>query len=254
MIILSIADLSVGSIHPTRSSGDVVVTKYNGVSDLTIRFINTETILSNVSGSNLRKGLVSDPNTPSLCEIGYIGSGPYSFKENIVAYRRWCAMICRVYRPTTERIKRSYEDCSVDPRWHNFQNFAEWYQQQPYNNQSGYELDKDLILEGNKVYGPETCCLIPSVLNLAITFIKTNRLAIGVFKEGNKFVAETRMKSSLVRRLGVYDNLEDAKYRYLEFRWSYIMTLAGHLHDIGKISDYHLNVVQRRFKSALKLD
>lgn len=59
----------------------------------------------------------------------------------------------------------------------NFQFFAEWCQ-----DQYGYlekerggkfwSLDKDIIVPGNKDYGPDTCCFVPAVLNNILTFKK----------------------------------------------------------------------------------
>ena len=50
-----------------------------------------------------------------------------------------------------------------------FQSFANWSVQQVGYGVPGYQLDKDLLVKGNKVYSPENCCFLPGEINSAIT-------------------------------------------------------------------------------------
>lgn len=103
--------------------------------------------------------------------VGYMGEGIHSSREyskvNPV-YRVWVDMLKRCYSLTYASKFVTYRGCTVHPDWHNFQVFAEWYT----NNDSyglGYELDKDILFKGNKVYSAETCCLVPKELNYVVT-------------------------------------------------------------------------------------
>lgn len=57
----------------------------------------------------------------------------------------------------------------------------------------GWALDKDILVKGNKIYSPETCCFVPQEINNLFTKRKSCRgtLPIGVkyIKENKKFSA-----------------------------------------------------------------
>lgn len=78
----------------------------------------------------------------------------------------------------------NYLDCNVVEKWHNFQNFAEWSINQIGYDKSGWELDKDILLKGNREYGPETCCFVPPQINCMFTLKRGFRgqYCIGVSK------------------------------------------------------------------------
>lgn len=102
---------------------------------------------------------------------------------NCPFYRVWNRMLERCYSEKTIKRHQTYEGCSVHDDWHSFMNFKSWMENQDWE---GKELDKDLLFEGNKVYGPETCLFITQSLNCFTTEIKSNNsgLPIGVWRVG----------------------------------------------------------------------
>lgn len=55
-----------------------------------------------------------------------------------------------------------------------FQQFAEWCNEQPgYSSFDAegfrFEIDKDILVPGNKVYSPDTCCFVPKRINSLLT-------------------------------------------------------------------------------------
>lgn len=80
-------------------------------------------------------------------------------------YTAWESMLIRCYSKERRRSYPSYEGCTVDERWRLFSSFREWREKQDW---VGKQLDKDLLVEGNKVCGPDTCAMISRSLN---TFI-----------------------------------------------------------------------------------
>lgn len=87
-------------------------------------------------------------------------------------YRTWLNMFRRCYSAEFHLIQPGYADCSVSPEWHSFSNFRDWMQSQDWE---GNELDKDLLVPGNKIYGPKTCAFVPKWLNGSIAANRSKR-------------------------------------------------------------------------------
>lgn len=81
-------------------------------------------------------------------------------------YRAWKSMLERCYSRKFQERKQCYLGCSVDPAWLTFSSFRDWMKSKPWD---GNQLDKDLLVYGNKVYGPNTCVFISSALNNFLT-------------------------------------------------------------------------------------
>ena len=75
-------------------------------------------------------------------------------------------LIC--YDENELKKEPSYIGCKVCEEWLNFQNFARWIYDNKYECDD-LELDKDLLIKGNKIYSPNTCCLLPHEINYAIS-------------------------------------------------------------------------------------
>ena len=81
-------------------------------------------------------------------------------------YSKWCSMLNRCYTKKELEGNLTYKGCVVCDEWLLFSNFRKWMEQQEWE---GRELDKDFLLEGNKVYSPSTCVFLPHKLNALIT-------------------------------------------------------------------------------------
>lgn len=77
-------------------------------------------------------------------------------------YNKWKGMLERCYSDKFKVKQPSYEGCYVCEEWLKFSNFKNWMIQQDYE---GKHLDKDLLVEGNRMYSPETCIFIPRKIN-----------------------------------------------------------------------------------------
>jgi hypothetical protein len=71
-------------------------------------------------------------------------------------------MLERCYSLTFQLKNPTYEGCIVCDEWLTFSNFKRWMEVQDWE---GKELDKDLLINGNKLYSPETCVFVSSVVN-----------------------------------------------------------------------------------------
>lgn len=125
--------------------------------------------------------------------VGCLGFGKYSPKNHLKAYNIWRGVLRRCYDNKSRSTDSMYKDCSVHTDWHNFQNFAKWFEE---NYVEGYSLDKDLILKGNKIYSPDTCCFLPQCLNSIFVNHKSSRNGlIGATKNGNKYSSTVKIKN-----------------------------------------------------------
>ena len=77
-------------------------------------------------------------------------------------YRTWKSMINRCYSIKTQGRRPTYVGCSVTEEWLTFSVFKSWMEKQDWQDK---HLDKDLLFEGNKIYGPETCVFVTQMVN-----------------------------------------------------------------------------------------
>ena len=77
-------------------------------------------------------------------------------------YETWYSMIRRCYSPVYHAKKPTYIDCEVVDSWKKLSNFKDWMVTQDYH---GKQLDKDLLVKGNRLYSPENCIFIEKRLN-----------------------------------------------------------------------------------------
>lgn len=152
----------VGSIYATNNFGDIEIVQYLSALNVAIRFLNTGNIVTARLG-NIIRGNVKDPIARTLCSVGYLGNGDnacYQDGKMTAAYSRWSDMIKRCYDLNKQEKHPTYKGCSVCDEWHNFQCFANWFEANHPKDGKRYELDKDILVPGNKVYSPETCMFV----------------------------------------------------------------------------------------------
>lgn len=132
------------------------------------------------------------------------------------SYTTWSCMIQRCYDPKYHLKTPTYIDCYVDERWHDFQDFAEWYENHEYSG-LGFTLDKDILTPDNKAYSPETCCFVPQEVNKLLNNRRNVRgdLPQGVVlhKRLGRYQAQLNTKEGK-RHLGYFDCPNDAYKSY----------------------------------------
>lgn len=196
----------VGSFFASSHGTDCVVTKYTNSQKVTVRFLDSYEYEGVFPIFALRKSKVPNPYDKTVCGVGCLGEGIYKAYVNrkpTLEYKVWASILRRCYSEKFLVKNPTYRGCAVHPEWHNFQNFADWY----VNNESyglGYELDKDLLVIGNKVYGSSTCCLAPKQLNLLFNkeSVKVSKYPLGVV-----FDKTTGLYKAGVSRYGKFEGL-----------------------------------------------
>ena len=69
-------------------------------------------------------------------------------------------MIDRCYSDKYHEKRPSYRNCEVCEEWQDFQVFAEWYDNNHPDDGGNYHLDKEIMVDGNRVYSPHTCMFV----------------------------------------------------------------------------------------------
>ena len=126
----------------SSNNGKYTVIKYIDASNIIIKFEDDNTEVK-TTWSNAKNGLVKNPNKTRLIEnIGYIGKGKYNINSKY--YNIWKNMFVRCYNKKFINNNPTYKNCIVDKQWHNFQNFADWCEE---NYIDVFEIDKDIFFK-----------------------------------------------------------------------------------------------------------
>lgn len=164
----------VGMVVETKRDGRCTIIDYTGRDKMLAEFEDGTVVSTSVS--QVGRGSIRNPMKPAVYGVGFGGIGPYNSSNSRVAWHKWGNMLERCYCPKYLTRKPSYVGCSVDTYWLNFQNFARWFNDQPFF-ERGWHLDKDLIIKGNRVYRPEACSLVPSEVNMLTVNSSNDRAA-----------------------------------------------------------------------------
>lgn len=208
------------------------IIRYANRTDIDVQFTKDCTVVEHRRYKDFEAGSIRNPMTPTVYGVGFIGVGDYKTSDGngkfTKCYITWHNMLRRCYDPNFHKNEPTYENCTVDEKWHNFQVFAEWYYSHFYEIEGQImNLDKDIVCKGNKVYSADTCVFVPQRINSL--FAKSNKTRgkypIGVCKKGNKFQAKLNKDNETIH-LGAYDTPEEAFLAYKEHKELYIKEVA----------------------------
>lgn len=206
----------VGESRENNQGRKMTIIAYRGANDIDVQFDNGF-VARHTQYQLFERGTISDPFFPSLYGVGYMGMRTVYTKSDEYAkpYEVWSSMMKRCYNENCQR-HQWYEDCVVDEAWHNFSTFYQWWKDNYYELPEGMgrvELDKDFKHKNCRIYGPDTCLLIPQRINGC----KPNRrttdreypIGITFNKEKQKFRVRTNVDGKDTR-IGFYDTFDEA--------------------------------------------
>ena len=158
----------------------------------------------------------------SILGVG-ISDADYPVGRSCPYYKTWLSMLERCYSPRNLGNRPTYVGCTVVEAWHRFSTFRIWMEQQDWQ---GKQLDKDLLVIGNKVYGPDTCIFVSLRINSLMSGKNPKHLyPVGVFPQGNRFKASI-FKNGRSTHLGVYDTTAEASKVYRTVKAELITDVA----------------------------
>lgn len=125
-------------------------------------------------------------------------------------YIVWADMLKRCYSEKYLEKYPTYMGCYVCNDWKYFSRFKSWMEAQEWE---GKELDKDLLIKGNKVYSPDTCLFVDKQVNYILLTKQNSRgalpLGVRLGKGTGKYCAECNLLGKY-RNLGTFLSIEDA--------------------------------------------
>lgn len=174
---------------------------------------------------------------------GIYSKGKYLSKQKGIKkatkeYETWSKMLQRCYCEGYQKRQPTYKGCTVSKNFKNFQYFAEWCNNQVGFGNEGWELDKDVLVRGNKIYSESTCVFIPKEINSIVKSTnkrvddKDNILPLGVYfyKRDQNYVAKI-CKEGKVTHLGYFNTIAEAFAVYKKEREVYFKKKAVQFKD-----------------------
>ena len=146
-------------------------------------------------------------------------------------------MLERCYSDTYKKKNPTYIDCEVSDNFKSYEYFYEWCHKQigfgVDGNGNSFQLDKDLLIKGNKVYSESTCVFLPQEINKVLT--KSTALRgkhlVGVCwcKTSKAFKAQVGKNKGKQEYLGLFNTELEAFNAYKTAKESFIKELANKL-------------------------
>lgn len=157
----------------------------------------------------------------------------------------WTSMNSRCKNASYSNSLSAYVGCSVCDEWEDYKNFEKWCFENLYNcNGEKLELDKDLLVKGNKIYSPNTCCFLPKRINVLITSRRAykNGLPPGVTCPGTR--SDTYIVNTKLGEQRIYKSFEDKNAAFNYFK----QKKEAH---IKSVASYYKNFLPDKIYNAL---
>lgn len=127
---------------------------------------------------------VNDADYPVTSAIG-------GKRVNCPFYQTWKDMLVRCYSKKKQEKHPTYIGCTVHTEWLVFSAFKAWMIKQDWQDN---QLDKDLLIAGNKVYSPDTCVFVSKATNVFLNDRAAMRgdwpIGVHLDKEKGKFKSQ----------------------------------------------------------------
>ena len=217
------------------------IVEYVSSRDITVQFKTSGELVKTEYGAFV-KGKVKSHFTPSVFGIGTTGLEPIRDEQGelLSSYVCWKSMLQRCYSAKFQEKHQTYKTCSVCDDWLYYPNFKKWYDTNYYEiNNKTSQIDKDILIKGNKVYSPDTCVFVPDFINKLFVKKQNDRGAfpIGVYynKKDKKYRAQLSVfkdGKKTIKYLGNFDTVNEAFKVYKRAKEDYIKEVADEYKDI----------------------
>ena len=222
----------VGKVCKSLNSGDFKIVKYNNNRNVEVQFVTTG-YRKVAEMKEVRNGSVKDPYSPSVCGVGMLGIKYLITINGIITkeYNLWYSMLRRCYSDSSKKRQPTYTGCEASENFKSYEYFYEWCNKQIGFGVDGFELDKDLLIKGNKVYSEDSCVFIPKEINILLTKRESMRgeHLIGVYwnKTNKAFVAMVSKNKRKSEWIGSFKTELEAFNAYKKAKEAFIKEQAN---------------------------
>lgn len=228
------------------------ITEFINLGNIKVKFLNETDYIITTTMQNFKKGTIKNPYDRSIYKTRYLGVGKYQptidgkIKSKVFYY--WFNMMKRCYAESQKDKNKSYfGKATICKEWHNFQNFAEWFYENIYEfNEGRLHIDKDILGNGNKVYSPDTCVIIPQRINM-IFMKKPNSDGLPTCVSKNKTDYTVHYNG---KKIGKIETLEEAIVLHDKHQLKHVKEVAHEYKD--KIPEKVYNILINWLPESLK--
>lgn len=158
-----------------------------------------------------------------------VGINDKKYSRSTKQYDAWRKMLVRCYSLNQILFSPTYVGCTVSENFKSYSYFYNWCQNQKGFENPGWQLDKDILVKGNKIYSEDLCVFVPSQINSLLVSCKASRglYPIGVSKEINTNLYGARLSiNGKLKRIGLFHSPEEAFLAYKAAKEFHIKELA----------------------------
>lgn len=166
-------------------------------------------------------------------------------KRFLKSYDVWRNMLKRCYSSEYQEKYPTYKGCKVSQEWLIYSNFKEWFDENyplELSEEIKFDLDKDLLGGGSKVYSYKTCVFIPQKINKFLSNVYKNNTSgyIGVVlhKRSGRFQSQIRdFETGKKKYLGSFMDPVEASGTYITARKYMALLAKNYMRDLNIYSE-----------------
>ena len=138
--------------------------------------------------------------------------------------KMWHNMYDRCYSESYHDTNPKYKNCTMCDEWlDDKEAFYDWVRENYYTvDNEQIDLDKDILIKGNRIYSPETCVFAPHSIN---TYFENLTREPVYAASINKYKMEICIEGKTIN-IGYYDTEEEAKKAYIRHKEAAILAKA----------------------------
>ena len=166
-----------------------------------------------------KEGKIRSPKCRTICGIGYL-DGETSF-HGTKYYNTWKGLIARC-----NGKDKFYLDCTLDKKWESLSNFKKWFENNYYEIDSEtMDLDKDILVKYNRVYGENTCIFVPHSINclfsggIDITYTQNDKYMVRGIVDGKRIGLGTYENYNYARSIAIENKERHINNTLLKYKY-----------------------------------